>query len=113
MTLATLLIVIAVFGLFVIAIVRLTPGYIEYLNVAKALDALKSHADASTPGAITRALEKNFDISNVHTLAADAVEVTREDNVYVVHASYDYVVPFIANLSFQAHFDKSVEIPAQ
>lgn len=113
MTLLGILFMFAVFGVFAVAAVKLVPGYLEYMNVAKAMDSLKSGADGSNAASITRSLEKSFDISDVKSIEAKQVEVARQDDVLVVHAAYDYVTPFLGNVSFLIHFDKTIEIPAQ
>ena len=40
------------------------------------------------------------------------VESTLVDQM-VVHAAYDYVTPYIGNVSFLIHFDKTVELGGQ
>lgn len=112
MTLISILFFFGVFGIFVIAAVKLAPAYLEYMNVAKAMDALKSGGE-NTPTAITRSLEKSFDINDVKSIGPKDIEVERQDDQLVVHAAYNYEAPFIANVSFLVHFDKKVEIPAQ
>jgi len=113
MTLLGILFLFAVFGVFVLAAVKLTPGYLEYLNVAKALDSLKGGADGASPTAISRSLEKAFDINDVKSIDYKQVEISRQDDVMVVRAAYDYTTPFLFNVSFQIHFDKTVEITGQ
>lgn len=112
MTLLSIVFLVGVFGLFVVAGVKLAPAYLEYMNVAKALDGLKSAGETS-PAAITRSIEKSFDINDVKSINAKGVEIERADDQLVVRAAYDYEAPFIANVSFLVHFDKKVEIPAQ
>jgi len=113
MTLLGILFMFAVFGVFVLAAVKLAPGYLEYLNVAKAMDSLKAESGGNSPGAISRSLEKAFDINDVKTIDSKAVEVSKQDDVYVVHAAYDYTTPFLFNVYFTIRFDKTVEVPAQ
>jgi Domain of unknown function (DUF4845)/Prokaryotic N-terminal methylation motif len=112
MTLLGILFVFAIFGVFALAAVRLAPAFLEYQSVAKALDGLKS-AGENTPAQITRSVEKGFDIGDVKSIDAKSLEISREDDQFVVRAEYDYKAPFIANVSFLVHFDKKVEIPAQ
>ncbi len=113
MTLIGILFVFAVLFMFVLAGVKLAPGYLEYLNVAKAMDSLKSGADGNSPSAISRSLEKAFDINDVKSISWKQVEVGRQDDQMVVHAAYDYVTPYIGNVSFLIHFDKTVELGGQ
>jgi len=98
-------------GIFVFAAVRLTPVYLEYMNVVKALQSLK--ADAAGGGAVAvfqRALERQFDIDDVHSITPKDVEFTRDGGVLTVHAMYDAYTPFIANVGFVVHFDKTVTL---
>ena len=48
MTLIGMLFLVSFIGLFIFAAVRLTPVYVEYMNVAKALESMKTEAGAGT-----------------------------------------------------------------
>jgi hypothetical protein len=111
MTLLGMLFLVSFIGLFVFAAVRLTPIYMEYMNVVKSLESLKSEAGAgASVGAIQRSLEKHFEIDDIHSLSPKDVEVTREDGGLAVHAVYDAYSPFIGNVGFVVHFDKTVMV---
>ena len=69
-------------GVFALAAVKLAPAYLEYMNVAKALNSLKSSGDLSGATAITRSLEKAFDINDVKSIGPKDVEVTKQDGQY-------------------------------
>jgi Domain of unknown function (DUF4845) len=109
MTTIGLIILISFVGLFVYAGIRLVPLYVEYLAVVKAIEALKSDAE-SGPGAMKVALEKRFDIEDIHSLSHKDVEIHREGSGWTVHAAYDAETPFIANIGFIVHFDKTVNL---
>ena len=108
-TLLGALILAAFIGLFVYAGIRLTPLYLEYMNIAKAMEALKTEATgADSPVTIRNSLDRRFNIDYVDSLTARDVEVTKEGSGFVVHCAYDATAPFIANISFAVHFEKTV-----
>ena len=107
MTTIGLLTVIALVGVFVYAGIRLVPLYLEYFNVVKALEGLKSDAD-SGPAAMRIALEKRFDIEDIKSVSWRDVEITKEGSSWSVHATYDAQTSFLGNVGFVVHFDKSV-----
>jgi DNA-dependent RNA polymerase auxiliary subunit epsilon len=110
-TLLGALILVAFVGMFVYAGIRLTPLYLEYMNIAKAMDAVKREATGTeTPTSIRTALDKHFNIDYIDSLSAKDIDVTKEGAAWTVHASYDATAPFVANISFAVHFDKTVVI---
>ncbi len=112
MTLLGMLILVGFVGVFLYAGVRLTPLYVEYMNVAKGLDNLKSEVGGggATAALIQRTLEKHFDIDDVHSITSHDVEVIREGQDLQVHVAYDAYAPFIANVGFIVRFEKTVTV---
>jgi hypothetical protein len=110
-TLLGMLILVSFIGVFIYAAVRLTPVYMEYMNIAKGLENLKTEAGSgATAASIQRTLDKHFDIDDVHSITAKDVEVTRDGNDLTVHVAYDAYAPFIANVGFIVRFDKTVTV---
>jgi hypothetical protein len=104
-----LMILISFIGLFVYAGIRLAPVYLEYFNVVKAIEALKTEADTG-PVAMKRTLEKHFDIEDIKSLSYKDVEFSKEGSGWRVRAAYDAETPFIGNVGFIVHFDKTVNL---
>lgn len=105
------LILIVFIGLFVYAGIRLTPVYLEYMNVSKALNRLATQVDSSaTPDQIRRAIEKQFDIDDVKSLDWRDIELSKAGGTWTVHAAYDARAPYISNVAFTVHFDKTVTV---
>ena len=109
MTTVGLIILVTFVGLFVYAGVRLLPVYLEYFNVIKAVENLKSEADQGPP-AMRIALEKRFDIEDIKSLSYKDVEITKEGASYAVRVLYDAQTPFVGNIGFIVHFDKTVSL---
>lgn len=103
------LILVAFVGLFVYAGIRLLPLYLEYMNIAKAMDTVKADmTSVDSPQSIRVALDKRFFIDAVTVIEAKDLDIKRDGASYVVRAVYDAEAPFVANVSFSVHFDKTV-----
>jgi hypothetical protein len=112
MTLIGMVIVAFIAGIFVLAAIRLTPVYLEYMNVNSALSSMKRDLDGSNagPGQIRTALGRRFDIDNVKSLSPRDVVIERTANGYMVRADYESRTPFVANVYFLVDFKRSVEV---
>lgn len=112
MTLIGMVIVAFIAGIFVLAALRLTPVYLEYMNVNSALTSMKRDLDGSNagPSQIRTALGRRFDIDNVKSLSPRDVLIERTANGYQVRADYESRTPFIANVYFLVDFKPSVEV---
>jgi hypothetical protein len=106
-----MLCLVSFIGLFVFAAIRLTPVYMEYMNIVKALESLKAEAaTGANVAGIQRALERQFDIDDVHSLTSKDIEIARDGGELTVRATYDAYAPFIGNVGFLVHFDKLVTV---
>jgi hypothetical protein len=104
-----LVILVGFLGIFVYAGIQLIPAYLNFMKVNKALADLKTEIPGTiTQAVIVRTLEKRFEIEDVALIDAKTVEITHEESGWTVHAGYDDVRPFLFNVSFLVHFDKSV-----
>ncbi len=112
MTLIGMVIVAFIAGIFVLAALRLTPIYLEYMKVSSALDSMKRDLDGSNagPGQIRTALQRRFDIDDVKSITPRDVKIERTPNGYRVQAEYEGRTQFIANVYLLVDFDKAVEV---
>jgi hypothetical protein len=111
-TMLGLLILVTFLGLFVYAGIRLVPVYLEYMNIAKTLESLKSETGgAASPTVIRNILGKRFDSSYITSIEPKDVDITKDGDFFLVRATYDAVAPFVGNVDFVVHFDKSVSVP--
>lgn len=113
MTVLGFIILVGFLLIFVFAAMRLVPVYVEYMEVSKALDSMKSvEAGAMSSIAIRTAIEKRFNVDDVHSIDAKDLEIKRDGEGWMVRALYDAEAPFVANVSFLVHFDKSTHLGA-
>jgi hypothetical protein len=94
------------------AALKLTPVYLEYMRVRQVLSDIKRQFDgqeASVP-MVEIAISKRLEIEAVGETSEKDFKVTKSDDGIEVRASYQRTVPYLANLSILASFDKAVEI---
>ncbi len=109
MTTLGLLILIVFVGLFAFAAIRLTPVYLNYMKVVGVVEGVRDEFDGQNPSraAIRNSISRRFDIESVAEITARDVEVKAVDGGFEVIAKYGHDAPFIGNVSFTVHFDKS------
>jgi hypothetical protein len=100
-------------GVIVYAGIRITPIYLNYFHVVKALQqqAAESKGDGTiNPAEIRSSLEKRFDIEYVTNPAAKDIDVHRDGDHWVAVANYEEVAPLFGNVSLLAQFHKQVTL---
>ncbi len=109
MTTLGLLILIVFVGLFAFAGIRLSPVYLNYMKVAGVVNGVQSEFDGqnASRAAIRSSIARRFDIESVSEITARNVDVNAVDSGFEVVAKYDHSAPFIANVSFTVHFNKT------
>lgn len=106
-------IILAVFfGMFAFAALRLTPVYLNYMKIIGVVNGVFEEFDGqnATRAIVRRSISRRFDIESVSVISARDVKVTAVDGGLEVAAVYDHPTPFIGNISFTVHFDKTVLI---
>jgi hypothetical protein len=92
--------------------IRLTPVYLNYMKVARALDQLEktSASDYVNVRAVQTALERYFDIDGVTYPDARDLVVKRDSGNWIVQAQYDDTAPLFSNVSILVQFDKTATV---
>jgi Domain of unknown function (DUF4845) len=103
---------LAPLALVVYCAIRLTPIYLNYMSIAKAVDQTAKETDAGSvnPAAIRVSIDKRLDVEGVTGFTAADVKVEREGEGWVIIAGYEDVVPVVANVSLLVQFDKRVKL---
>jgi hypothetical protein len=101
-----LLIPVAIVGY---AGIRLTPLYLNYMKVSKALSQTASEnkgEDQLNPAAVRVAMQKRFDIDSIDYPTVADVTVSRDGQQWVLEANYEDTVKLFGGISLLVHFDK-------
>ena len=112
MTFVGLLCILALVGLIGYAGLRLVPLYLNYMKVARSMEATATElkSDNPDPGAIRRSLEKHWQIEDISGIDAKDVEIVKDEGGVSLHVGYDDAAPYIQNVSLSVHFDKTVKV---
>lgn len=110
-TLGAIILVVFV-GMFAFAAIRLTPVYLNYMKVVGVIDGVYAEFDGqkATRQIIRKSLSRRFDVDSVGVITYRDVKVTLVDGGLEVKAEYDHTAPFIYNVSFTVHFNKTALI---
>ena len=105
-----MVILVAFMGVFAYAGIRLMPLYLNYMKVAGAIDGVVTEFDGQdgNRAAVRRSISRRFDVESVSQISYRDVKVTPVEGGLQVSAVYDHSTPFISNISFTVHFDKTV-----
>ena len=108
-TLLGYIILVLFVGMFAFGILRLTPVYLNYMKVVGVIDGVFDEFDGQAPtrAALRSSISRRFDVDSVSIITFRDVAVTQVDGGLKVAAVYDHTTPFIGNISFTVHFDKS------
>ena len=108
-TLLGYVILVSFIGVFAFGAIRLTPVYLNYMKVVGVVDGVFNEFDGQKPtrAAIRSSIARRFDVESVSVINYRDVTVTQVDGGFEVAAVYDHTAPFIGNISFTVHFDKS------
>ena len=112
MTFIGLLCVLALAGVVVYAGIRLAPLYLNYMKVAKAMDAVAAEAkgDNPDPGALRALIDRHFTIDDPTGVNIKDIEITKDEGGVQMHIAYDDSAPYVANVSLTVHFEKTVKV---
>ena len=93
--------------------IRLTPVYLNYFHVAKALEQLAAESKDEgqiNPVQVRASLERRFNVEYVDTTDAKDIDVHRDGDHWVAVANYEQVAPLFGNVSLLMQFNKQVEL---
>jgi Tfp pilus assembly protein PilE len=112
MTFIGLLCILALVGVVVYAGIRLAPLYLNYMKVAKLMDATATEVKGENPdpAEMMRIIQRHWTVEDPTGLDAKDIEITKDDGGVQMHVAYDDAVPYVANVSLSVHFEKTVKV---
>lgn len=106
-----MVVIIAILGFALYAGIRLTPMYLEYMAVARALEqTAKEESGATSPQTLRNALDRRWTIETIDSIQPKEIEIKKAGSGFTMRAWYRAEAPFIANVSLVADFDKTVRV---
>jgi hypothetical protein len=113
MTFIGLLCILALAGVVVYAGIRLTPVYLNYMKVAKTMQAAAGEykSESGSIDGVKMSLDRHWNIEDITGVDYKQIEITKDENGGLqMHLAYDDTVPYVANVSLVVHFDKTVKV---
>ena len=101
---------LALIGIFAFAALRLTPVYLNYMKVIGVVDGVVEEFDGQNPtrAVIRNSVSRRFNVESVSVIDWRNITIKDVSGGFEVAAIYDHPAPFIGNISFLVHFDKTV-----
>jgi len=92
--------------------IRLTPVYLNYMKVSKALESTARETKAGTTdaGSIRATIDRHFEIDMVEYPATKDMKILRDGGAWVIESAYDDEAPLFGNISLHVVFDKKVKV---
>jgi len=109
-TMIGMLVILSIVGFALYGAIRLTPVYLEYMAVVRALEQTAKEGGAGGPQDLRNSLDKRWTVEDIHSLAAKDIEIKKASKGFTMRAWYRAEVPFVANVSLVADFDKTVSV---
>ena len=116
-TLLGFLFILMIFGFFAYMAMKLVPAYAEYMGVVKALKEV-----ASEPGVVNKPLDQiksdlsfkgDFQYVDSSTLSHARIRILTGNGKPKLSIQYERDIPFMYNIDFLLHFEKTVPMNAQ
>jgi hypothetical protein len=113
-TLIGFLFIMAIVGFFAFMAMKLFPSYSEYMGVVKAMNQVATEGtNGKTLDDIRRGLmfKMNFQYVDDATIKPADITIKRDaGGVSQLQVAYDKDIPFMYNIDFLLHFNKSVPL---
>ncbi len=105
-------IILAILGFALYAAIRLTPLYLEYMAISRALkQTAKEAGDAPTsPVQLRNALDRRWTIEDIKSIQPKEIDIRKQGSGYTMRAWYRAEAPFVGNVSLVVDFDTTVEV---
>lgn len=100
-------------GLVLYSLIRLTPVYLNYMSVSKAINQVASDHKGDeqiNPAAVRGELQRHWDVDSINYPEVKDVSVTRDGNQWVLEANYEDTVHLFGGISLLVHFDKKAAV---
>lgn len=113
MTFLGILTILIILGAAVYGAIRVVPVYLEYMEVARAMEQVRDEHSAIETSAqmIRNSLERRWDVEDIKGLSWKDVAIRKTDQGFEVRSEYAVEKPFVSNLYLLLKFDKTVVVP--
>lgn len=106
-----MLVIVAIVGFGLYGAIRLTPLYLEYMAVVRAMEqTAKEEGADSSPAELRKALDRRWIIEDIKSIQPKDIEIKKVSGGFSMRAYYRAEAPFVSNISLVADFDKTIDV---
>ena len=107
-----MLILVCVFGVIGMAVLKITPLYLQHLRLATIMDDVHDElgGTGTTPAGIRSTLSRHFTVEGLR-IPPDEIKITQSRDGYQLRLEHESRAPFFGDIWFLLVFDKQIEIP--
>jgi len=107
-----MVIILGILGFALYGGIRLTPVYLEYMAIVRAMEqTAKEHTGSTTsPQELRSSLDRRWTIDDIKSVQPKEIDIKRIGGGYTMRAYYRAQAPFVGNVSLVADFDKTVDV---
>lgn len=99
-------IMVAVFvGAVAITFFKVVPAYTQYFSIKGTVTKVAKESGGMTPAAIRESFDKHAQIAYITDVSSKDLKIAQVGGITRVSASYEKVVPLVANISLLFEFD--------
>jgi hypothetical protein len=108
------LIVLGMLSFFVLLVLRLAPGYLEFYKVKSVMESLlqEPYLGSKTPMEIRNLLQRRIDVNAIDSITAKDVKIEQKNGKTTISTRYEVRVPIMGNVDAVSSFERSIEVVA-
>lgn len=104
--------ILAILGFALYGGIRLTPKYMEYMAIVRAMEqtAKENDGEPTSPQELRKELDRRWTIEDITSIDPKQIEIKKSAGGFSMRAAYRAEAPFVANVLLVVVFDKTVEV---
>ncbi len=108
------LLVLGILSFFVLLVLRLAPGYLEYYKIKNVIESLKDepYIGSKTPSEIRSLLQRRIDVNAIDSIQAKDIKIEQKEGRTTISTQYEVRVPIMGNVDAVSKFGDSIEVVA-
>lgn len=108
------LIVLGILSFFVLLVLRLAPGYLEFYKVKSVLESLQQepYLGSKTPMEIRKLIDRRVEVNAIDSINGKDFIIVQANGKTTIQAQYEVRVHIVGNVDAVSSFDESVEVVA-
>jgi hypothetical protein len=108
------LLVLGILAFFVMLVLRLLPGNLEYYKVKSVIESMKSepYIASKTPQEIRNMLQRRIEVNTIDSITAKDIQIEQKSGKTTITADYEVRVNIMGDTDAVTKFKYSIEVVA-